>query len=59
MGGLQALSDRARGRALGIGPQLFYAIGKAGGVLFKYQHEFLVQNRPAGDRVWVQWAVPF
>ncbi len=59
VGGVRALPDGFRGRAFGIGPQLFYAIGKAGGVLLKYQHEFLVQNRPAGDRVWVQWAVPF
>ena len=55
----RVLPDGFRGRSLGIGPQIFYAIDKAGGVLLKYQHEFLVQNRPAGDRVWVQWAVPF
>jgi len=24
----------------------------------KYQHEFAVQNRPAGEQIWFQFAVP-
>jgi hypothetical protein len=46
-----------RGRVVAIGPQLRYD-WKQGGIILKYQREFAVQNRTAGDRFWVQFAVP-
>lgn len=45
------------GRSFGIGPQVRYNF-PVGAIVLKYQHEFAVQNRTKGDRIWVQFAVP-
>jgi hypothetical protein len=45
------------GRVLAIGPQIRYD-WKAGGIALKFQHEFLVENHPQGDRIWLQFALP-
>lgn len=40
------------GRVLGIGPQVRFPLFGVG-VIAKWQHEMLVENRPQGDRVWL------
>jgi hypothetical protein len=47
-----------RGQTLAIGAQAIYNIGH-GGILVKYLHDTLVQNRAGGDQFWIQWALPF
>jgi len=47
-----------RGRAFSLGPQISYDIVKGGGILIKYQKEFLAQNRPQGDKFWFEFAFP-
>ena len=49
--------DGYRGRAFAIGPQIRYDWFQ-GGITLKYQHEFDVENRTKGDRVWLEFAVP-
>ena len=46
-----------RGHAFALGPQVVYGIGHAGFAL-KWQHEFWVENRPQGERIWFQFAIP-
>jgi hypothetical protein len=46
-----------RGQEFGIGPQIRYDI-PFGGFVLKYQQEYAVRNRPAGYRVWFQFAFP-
>jgi hypothetical protein len=55
--GTKVGADGHRGREFGIGPQLRYDMG-IGGLVLKYQHLFAVRNRPSGERVWFQFAVP-
>jgi hypothetical protein len=50
--------DGHRGKAFAVGPQVRYQFAK-GGIAFKWQHETSVKNRPQGDRVQLQFAVPF
>jgi hypothetical protein len=52
-----AYDDGYEGRAIAIGPQVRYDI-KGGGFALKFQHEFAVQNRTKGDKVWFQFALP-
>jgi hypothetical protein len=49
--------DGHRGREFGIGPQLRYDT-RLGGVVLKYQRLFGVQNRPSGDKVWLEFCIP-
>jgi hypothetical protein len=53
----QVYEDGYRGQTFGIGPQIRYDIGH-GGLLLQYEHEFFVENRPAGERVWLNFAFP-
>ncbi|QDQ82273.1 SphA family protein [Paraburkholderia megapolitana] len=46
-----------RGSTNAIGPIVRCEFGRVG-IVFKYQHEFDVRNRPTGDRLWVQFTVP-
>lgn len=46
-----------RGRVVAIGPQIRYD-WMHGGIIAKWQKEFAVENRTAGDRFWIQFAVP-
>lgn len=50
-------SDGRKGRAAGFGPQIVYDAWKHGGIVLKYQHEVGVENRPEGDRTWLQLAI--
>jgi len=56
--GQTAPNDGFRGQAIGIGPQLRYDLGPASAIVFKYQHEFAVRNRPQGERLWVEVSFP-
>lgn len=49
--------DGYRGQAFAIGPQIRWS-WNGGGVALKWQHEFLVENRTKGDKVWFQFSVP-
>ncbi|GAN80544.1 SphA family protein [Acidocella aminolytica] len=55
--GPTAPADGNRGQEFGIGPQIRYDI-PFGAIVLKYQHEFAVRNRPGGDKVWFEFAVP-
>jgi hypothetical protein len=46
-----------RGRVLGIGPQVRFDLPTGGGIIFKWQKEMAVMNRPEGDRFWCQFAL--
>ncbi|MFJ1253696.1 transporter [Cupriavidus sp. CuC1] len=50
--------DGFRGRAVAVGPQLRYMWSPAAGIVFKYQREFAVQNRPQGNKFWVELCFP-
>ncbi|QQX86937.1 transporter [Cupriavidus necator] len=47
-----------RGKAVAVGPQLRYMWSPAAGIVFKYQREFEVQNRPQGNKFWVELCFP-
>lgn len=47
-----------RGRAVGLGPQLSYTTQSGLNIQARYQHEFDVQNRPEGDKFWLNIAIP-
>jgi hypothetical protein len=47
-----------RGQAVAIGPQIRYMWSQAAGIVFKYQHEFAVRNRPQGERLWMELSFP-
>src|SRR5438132_5430890 len=50
--------DGFRGRARGIGPQLRWDWSPGSALVFKYQHEMSVRNRPQGERFWMEVSVP-
>jgi hypothetical protein len=47
-----------RGRVLGIGPQIGWYFIPHGRMVLKWEHEFDVRNRPAGNRLWIGLAMP-
>ncbi|MCX4176139.1 MULTISPECIES: SphA family protein [Paraburkholderia] len=47
-----------RGRAYAIGPQIRLNFTRDSGIVFKWQHEFDVRNRPKGDRAWIEFTFP-
>lgn len=49
--------DGNRGRDLGFGPELRYHMGRAA-LILKYERDFLVENRPAGNSFWFQLGLP-
>lgn len=58
LNGQLAAGNGFRGQAIGIGPQLRFDFGPGTAIVFKYQHEFAVRNRPEGERLWVEFAFP-
>jgi len=46
-----------RGQEFAIGPQFRYDM-PFGGFLVKYQDEYDVENRPRGQKIWFQFAIP-
>ncbi len=50
--------DGFRGQAVAVGPQLRYMWSQAAGIVFKYQREFAVRNRPQGNKFWIELCFP-
>jgi hypothetical protein len=50
--------DGHRSRAFAVGPQVRYQFAK-GGCALKWLHETMAENRPQGERIQLQFAVPF
>ena len=46
-----------KGQEFGLGPQIRFN-WPFGGVLIKYQHAMAVENRPRGDKFWLEFALP-
>jgi len=57
--GIPVAGGGNRGRVLGIGPQVRFDFTGPAGIIFKWQKEFFVLNRPEGDRFWCQFALKF
>ena len=51
-------SDGFRGQQMALGPQVRWNFGPGKGLLFKYQREFDVRNRPEGNKFWLEFALP-
>ena len=47
-----------RGRVLSLGPQVTFPLGKHGAMVFKWDHDMLVQNKPRGNSFWFQFGLP-
>ncbi|MCD7041877.1 MULTISPECIES: SphA family protein [Pseudomonas fluorescens group] len=47
-----------RGQVFSFGPQVSYDLGGGAAILLKYQQEFKAENRPEGNKVWMQAVVP-
>lgn len=47
-----------KGRAMALGPQLAYMAKNGMSVAARFQHEFDVQNRPEGNKLWLNIALP-
>ncbi len=56
--GTRVGEDGFRGQAVAIGPQLRYMWSHAAGIVFKYQREFAVRNRPQGNKFWMELCFP-
>ncbi|MTJ83983.1 MAG: hypothetical protein F8N37_23605 [Telmatospirillum sp.] len=57
--GLAAYGTGYRGMAVGFGPQIRYDAWDHGAIVLKYQHELTAENRPQGEKFWLQLGVPF
>ncbi|MGR7995096.1 SphA family protein [Xanthobacter sp. ZOL 2024] len=49
--------DGFRQQGFAVGPQISYG-GPNGAIGLKWQHEFAAENRPEGDRFWLQFMLP-
>ncbi len=47
-----------KGRATALGPQFSYSTASGLNIAGRYQHEFDVLNRPEGDKLWLNIAIP-
>jgi hypothetical protein len=48
-----------KGRVLQFGPEATFPLGKHGAIIVKWNHDFLVENKPRGNAFWFQFGVPF
>jgi hypothetical protein len=48
-----------KGRVLDLGPQFTLPWGKHGALVFKWNHDMLVQNKIRGNSFWFQFGIPF
>ena len=48
-----------KGRAFDIGPQVTLPWGKHGALVFKWDRDMLVENKPRGNALWFQFGIPF
>jgi hypothetical protein len=51
--------DGNKGQVFAFGPQISFDAWEHGSIVLKYQHETMVENRPQGEKIWIQFAVPF
>jgi hypothetical protein len=56
--GLKVGTDGFRGKQMALGPSIRWDFRPGLAVLFKYQREFDVRNRPEGEKFWLEFAVP-
>lgn len=47
-----------KGRAWDLGPQVTFPMGKHGAMVFKWEHDMLVENKPRGNSLWFQFGLP-
>jgi hypothetical protein len=48
-----------KGRVFDLGPQITLPWGKHGGLVFKWDHDMMVQNKTRGNALWFQFGIPF
>jgi hypothetical protein len=48
-----------KGRVFDLGPQVTLPWGKHGGLVFKWDHDMMVQNKTRGNAFWFQFGIPF
>lgn len=49
-----------KGQSFGIGPQItINMFHNRGGIDIKYTHQFAVRNQPKGEKIWVEFGIPF
>jgi hypothetical protein len=51
-------ADGFRGRDFAVGPEFRFRLGPHSGFALKYQRDTLVENRPRGNALWFQFALP-
>ena len=51
------VAEGNRGKTVAIGPFVRYRDAAGWGIVFKWQHELSVENKTAGDRLWLQFAL--
>jgi hypothetical protein len=56
--GVRVGDDGFRGRQIAIGPQIRWDFKPGEGILFKYQREMDVRNRPQGNKFWLEFCLP-
>jgi hypothetical protein len=56
-GGNAFIEDGYRQQVYAFGPQISYGTAKWG-IAAKWHHEFAAENRPEGDRIWIQLIIP-
>lgn len=56
--GISVNGNGFRGQTILLGPQIRYSWANSSGILFKYQHEMEVKNRPEGNKFWIQFSFP-
>jgi hypothetical protein len=54
--GTQSIGNK--GRVLDLGPQVTFPWGKHGALIFKWDHDLLVQNKVRGNSFWFQFGIP-
>ncbi len=48
-----------KGRQMDLGPQVTFPWGRHGALVFKWNHDMLVENRARGNSLWFQFGIPF
>jgi hypothetical protein len=48
-----------KGRVLDLGPQVTFPWGKHGALVFKWNHDMLVENKTRGNSFWFDFGIPF
>jgi hypothetical protein len=56
--GVKVAPDGFLLKRIAVGSQLVYNFSQKAGIAAKYQREFETENRPEGDRFWLQFVFP-